>query len=89
VASHPTRHRVRNENYLTLVVFDEIHHGGGAKSWGEAIREAYGDDGSAQRPHRGGAQPARIAFFRPSFAKIAVGAVISPPEQPCVQIRSI
>ena len=41
VASHPTRHRVRTENYRTLVVFDEIHHGGDAKSWGEAIREAF------------------------------------------------
>jgi superfamily II DNA or RNA helicase len=43
VASHPTRHRVRTENFRTLVVFDEIHHGGDAKSWGEAIREAFGD----------------------------------------------
>ena len=43
VASHPTRHRVRTENRRTLVVFDEIHHGGDAKSWGEAIREAFGD----------------------------------------------
>ncbi len=43
VAKHPTRHRVRTENRRTLVVFDEIHHGGDAKSWGEAIREAFGD----------------------------------------------
>jgi superfamily II DNA or RNA helicase len=43
VASHPTRHRVRTENYRTLVVFDEIHHGGDAKSWGDAIREAFAD----------------------------------------------
>jgi superfamily II DNA or RNA helicase len=43
VASHPTRHRVRTENRRTLVVFDEIHHGGDAKSWGDAIREAFGD----------------------------------------------
>ena len=43
VASHPARHRVRTENYRTLVVFDEIHHGGDAKSWGEAIREAFDD----------------------------------------------
>jgi superfamily II DNA or RNA helicase len=43
VASHPTRHRVRTENFRTLVVFDEIHHGGDTKSWGEAIREAFGD----------------------------------------------
>jgi superfamily II DNA or RNA helicase len=43
VASHPTRHRVRTENRRTLVVFDEIHHGGDARSWGEAIREAFDD----------------------------------------------
>ena len=43
VASHPARHRVRTENRKTLVVFDEIHHGGDAKSWGDAIREAFGD----------------------------------------------
>jgi superfamily II DNA or RNA helicase len=43
VASHPTRHRVRTENFRTFVVFDEIHHGGDAKSWGEAIREAFED----------------------------------------------
>ena len=43
VASHPTRHRVRTENRRTFVVFDEIHHGGDAKSWGDAIREAFGD----------------------------------------------
>jgi superfamily II DNA or RNA helicase len=43
VAAHPTLHRVRTEQRRTLVVFDEIHHGGDAKSWGEAIREAFGD----------------------------------------------
>ncbi|BCI51375.1 hypothetical protein NIIDNTM18_06530 [Mycolicibacterium litorale] len=43
VASHPTRHRVRTENRRTLVIFDEIHHGGDAKSWGEAMREAFSD----------------------------------------------
>lgn len=43
VASHPTRHRVRTENHRTLVIFDEIHHGGDAKSWGDGIREAYSD----------------------------------------------
>jgi superfamily II DNA or RNA helicase len=43
VASHPARHRVRTESRRTLVIFDEIHHGGDAKSWGEAIREAFDD----------------------------------------------
>jgi superfamily II DNA or RNA helicase len=43
VARHPARHRVRTEGRRTLVIFDEIHHGGDAKSWGESIREAFGD----------------------------------------------
>jgi superfamily II DNA or RNA helicase len=43
VARHPARHRVRTENRRTLVIFDEIHHGGDAKSWGEAILEGFGD----------------------------------------------
>ncbi|MFZ2178494.1 MAG: DEAD/DEAH box helicase [Rhodococcus sp. (in: high G+C Gram-positive bacteria)] len=43
VASHPFKHRVRTESRRTLVILDEIHHGGDAKSWGEAIREAFGD----------------------------------------------
>ncbi|RMI30092.1 DEAD/DEAH box helicase [Nocardia stercoris] len=43
VAAHPTRHRVRTENRRTLVILDEIHHAGDAKSWGEATEEAFGD----------------------------------------------
>ena len=43
VAAHPTLHRVRTEGRRTLVIFDEIHHGGDAKTWGEAIREAFSD----------------------------------------------
>ena len=43
VAKHPARHRVRTEARRTLVIFDEIHHGGDAKSWGDAILEAFGD----------------------------------------------
>ena len=43
VASHPMRHRVRTENRRTCVIFDEIHHGGDAKSWGDGIKEAFGD----------------------------------------------
>ncbi|HET6500621.1 MAG TPA: DEAD/DEAH box helicase [Amycolatopsis sp.] len=41
VAAHPTLHRVRTETRKTLVILDEIHHGGDAKSWGDAIREAF------------------------------------------------
>ncbi len=43
VAAHPHRHRVRTEEYRTLVILDEIHHGGDAKSWGDGIREAFDD----------------------------------------------
>ncbi|MFI9510359.1 DEAD/DEAH box helicase [Nocardia sp. NPDC052566] len=43
VASHPARHRVRTENRRTLVILDEIHHAGDAKSWGEATADAFGD----------------------------------------------
>ncbi|WP_406239697.1 DEAD/DEAH box helicase [Nocardia sp. NBC_01009] len=43
VASHPSRHRVRTENRKTLVILDEIHHAGDAKTWGDAAAEAYGD----------------------------------------------
>ena len=43
VASHPFRHRERTVRRRTLVILDEIHHGGDAKSWGEALREAFSD----------------------------------------------
>lgn len=42
VAMKPVQHRMLAENEPTLVILDEIHHGGDALSWGEAIREAYG-----------------------------------------------
>ena len=41
VAAHPMLHRGRTENRKTLVVLDEIHHAGDARSWGEAVREAF------------------------------------------------
>ncbi|WP_406629328.1 DEAD/DEAH box helicase [Amycolatopsis sp. WGS_07] len=41
VAAHPTLHRVRTENRKTLVILDEIHHAGDAKSWGDATSEAF------------------------------------------------
>src|SRR6476469_3453817 len=41
VAAHPMLHRVRTEQRKTLVILDEIHHGGDAKSWGDGIREAF------------------------------------------------
>lgn len=41
VASKPLLHRARTQAAPTLVILDEIHHGGDSLSWGEAIREAF------------------------------------------------
>ncbi|MFN8077275.1 MAG: DEAD/DEAH box helicase [Kineosporiaceae bacterium] len=41
VASRPMLHRARTEAARTLVILDEIHHGGDALSWGDAVREAF------------------------------------------------
>ena len=41
VASRPLLHQARTKAARTLVILDEVHHGGDALSWGEAIREAF------------------------------------------------
>jgi len=41
VASKPALHRARTEAAATLVILDEVHHGGDALSWGDAVREAF------------------------------------------------
>jgi superfamily II DNA or RNA helicase len=41
VAAHPLLHRARTENRRTLVVLDEVHHTGDARSWGDAVKEAF------------------------------------------------
>jgi superfamily II DNA or RNA helicase len=41
VATNPLAFRVRTEKFRTLVILDEIHHGGDALSWGDGIREAF------------------------------------------------
>jgi superfamily II DNA or RNA helicase len=41
VASKPALHRARTEAGRTLVILDEIHHGGDALSWGDGVREAF------------------------------------------------
>ncbi|WP_281180967.1 DEAD/DEAH box helicase [Actinomyces vulturis] len=41
VAANPNLHRARTDAIRTLVILDEIHHGGDALSWGDAIREAF------------------------------------------------
>lgn len=41
VASKPALHRARVEQHRCLVILDEIHHGGDALAWGDAMREAF------------------------------------------------
>jgi len=41
VAAHPMLHRNRTENRRMLVILDEIHHAGDARSWGDAVYEAF------------------------------------------------
>ena len=43
VSLHPFKHHAVSTARRTLVILDEIHHGGDAKSWGDGIREAYRD----------------------------------------------
>jgi superfamily II DNA or RNA helicase len=47
VAAHPLLHRARTENRRTLVVLDEIHHAGDARSWGDGVKEAF--EGATRR----------------------------------------
>ena len=42
VAMRPALHRELTISGRTLVILDEVHHGGDALSWGDAIREAFG-----------------------------------------------
>ncbi|WP_425954652.1 DEAD/DEAH box helicase [Xylanimonas sp. McL0601] len=43
VAANAALHRARTEAARTLVILDEVHHGGDALSWGDAVREAFED----------------------------------------------
>ncbi|OCA96022.1 DNA phosphorothioation system restriction enzyme [Actinobaculum suis] len=41
VAANSALHKKRTQARRTFVILDEVHHGGDALSWGEAIREAF------------------------------------------------
>lgn len=45
VASRPALHAARTHAAPTLVILDEVHHGGDALSWGDAVRRR-----SSRRP---------------------------------------
>ncbi|MCL2464950.1 MAG: DEAD/DEAH box helicase family protein, partial [Micrococcales bacterium] len=61
VASRPALHAARTAAAPTLVVLDEIHHGGDALTWGDAVHEAF--EGARRRlaltgtPFRSDANP--------------------------------
>ncbi len=69
VAAHPLLHRNRTELKKTLVILDEVHHGGDALSWGDAIREAF--DPAARRlaltgtPFRSDINPIPFVAYAP------------------------
>ncbi|MDN5789572.1 MAG: DEAD/DEAH box helicase [Micrococcales bacterium] len=77
VASRPSLHRALTTSRPTLVILDEIHHGGDSKSWGEGIREAF--EPAARRlaltgtPFRSDSSP--IPFVR--YELDAEGALVS------------
>jgi len=41
VANKPALHAARTTAARTLVILDEVHHGGDALSWGDGVREAF------------------------------------------------
>jgi superfamily II DNA or RNA helicase len=41
VAMRPSLHKDITESHRTLVILDEVHHGGDALSWGDGIRDAF------------------------------------------------
>ncbi|MFF1531312.1 DEAD/DEAH box helicase [Cellulomonas sp. NPDC058312] len=47
VASKPALHAARTTAAPTLVILDEVHHGGDALSWGDAVHEAF--EGATRR----------------------------------------
>jgi superfamily II DNA or RNA helicase len=41
IGMHPTLHRRRTTARRTLVILDEIHHAGDARTWGDGVRDAF------------------------------------------------
>ncbi|HEY6796765.1 MAG TPA: DEAD/DEAH box helicase [Kineosporiaceae bacterium] len=74
IAMKPALHRARTEAARTLVILDEIHHGGDALSWGDAVREAF--EPAARRlaltgtPFRSDTSPIPFVEYEPDAAGI-------------------
>lgn len=43
VGANPAVHEMRTRDYRTLVILDEIHHAGDSLSWGDGVRQAFGE----------------------------------------------
>jgi superfamily II DNA or RNA helicase len=76
----PALHRTLSEDARSLIILDEVHHGGDALSWGDGIREAFA---SAKRrlsltgtPFRSDASP--IPFV--TYLEDAAGIRTSRPD---------
>lgn len=74
VASKPALHAARTAAAPTLVILDEIHHGGDALSWGDAVREAF--EGATRRlaltgtPFRSDTAPIPFVTYAPGADNI-------------------
>ena len=69
VAIKASLHKTITESARTLVILDEIHHGGDALSWGDAIRESF--EGATRRlsltgtPFRSDSSPIPFVAYAP------------------------
>lgn len=69
VAMRPSLHRELTSDHRTLVILDEVHHGGDALSWGDGIRDAF--EGATRRlsltgtPFRSDTSPIPFVTYLP------------------------
>jgi superfamily II DNA or RNA helicase len=74
VAVRASLHKTITDSARTLVILDEVHHGGDALSWGDAIREAFG--GATRRlsltgtPFRSDTAPIPFVTYAPDAGGI-------------------
>ncbi|RZS58891.1 superfamily II DNA or RNA helicase [Microcella putealis] len=78
VAAKPYLHQTLTDQVPTLVILDEVHHGGDALSWGDAIRDAYA--GATRRlsltgtPFRSDTAPIPFVRYEPNDEGIRMSA---------------
>jgi superfamily II DNA or RNA helicase len=83
VGVNPLALRIRTERFKTLVILDEIHHAGDARTWGEGVREAF--EPAARRlaltgtPFRSDVNPIPFVTYAPGADREA-GVLVSVPD---------